>query len=376
MEKPTGLLDRYILAKTRNLVDGVSASMDSYDLAAAAGEVRGFLDALNNWYIRRSRTRFWRPMGLGPELDADKSAAYDTLYTVLETLTRTVAPLLPLLSEEIWRGLEGVDDSGSVHLADWPDAGALPLDPELVAGMDLAREVCTAALGLRNESGLRVRLPLASLTVAGPGTLKLQPFFDLIRDEVNVKAVRVDEEVEALGSHELFVNARAAGPRLGKQVKDVIAASKRGEWSLEGERVVAGGVTLEDGEYELRLVPRPGLEDQAVQALPKSGIVIGLDTKRTPALEREGLARDLVRHVQEARKSAGLDVADRIRLRLDLGAGVAPEVAAAVEEFAEYVKSQTLAVELELAAAVAGAADFEASLGGAPIRIAVSKVSR
>ena len=376
MEKPTGLLDRYILAKTRNLVDGVSASMDSYDLAAAAGEVRGFLDALNNWYIRRSRTRFWRPMGLGPELDADKSAAYDTLYTVLETLTRTVAPLLPLLSEEIWRGLEGVDDSGSVHLADWPDAGALPLDPELVAGMDLAREVCTAALGLRNESGLRVRLPLASLTVAGPGTLKLQPFFDLIRDEVNVKAVRVDEEVEALGSHELFVNARAAGPRLGKQVKDVIAASKRGEWSLEGERVVAGGVTLEDGEYELRLVPRPGLEDQAVQALPKSGIVIGLDTKRTPALEREGLARDLVRHVQEARKSAGLDVADRIRLRLDLGAGVAPEVAAAVEEFAEYVKSQTLAVELELAAAVAGAADFEASLGGAPIRIAVNKVSR
>ena len=373
---PVGLLDRYVLAKLRNLVDGVSAAMDAYDLASAAAEVRGFLDALNNWYIRRSRTRFWRPLGLDAALDADKCAAYDTLYTVLETLMRTVAPLLPLISEEVWRGLVGAEAGASVHLCDWPVAAELPLDPELVLGMDLARDVCTAALGLRNEHSLRVRLPLATLTVAGPGAGRLAPFFELIRDEVNVKSVRVDEDVEALGSHELFVNARAAGPRLGKRVKDVIAASKCGDWSALGEQVVAGGESLVAGEYELRLVPRPGLEGQAVQALSRSGVVIALDTRTTPALEHEGLARDLVRHIQEARKSAGLDLAQRIRLELVLDAAACPEGAAAIAEFGAYIRTQTLAEELQLVVSLAGRAVFAASLGGTPIEIAVSKLGR
>ena len=370
--QPTGHLDRYVLAKVRGLVERVEVAMEAYDIAGAAGEVRGFLDALNNWYIRRSRGRFWSALGASPESDAAKLAAYDTLFTALDVLVRTTAPLLPFVSDAIWRGLNGAGDAESVHLGDWPDASALPADAELVAGMDLAREVCTAALGQRNEHGLRVRLPLPSLTVAGPGAARLEPFFDLIRDEVNVKAVEVVEDVGALGTHELFVNARALGPRLGKQTKDVIKASKTGDWSVADGVVTAGGEALEQGEYELRLVPKAGLEGQAVEALPKCGVVIALDTRTSPALEREGLARDLVRHVQEARKTAGLDVADWIELTVVLDAAAAP----VTDEFGEYIKGQTLARELVVAPALPeGSAPFEAQLDGAPVRIAVARTT-
>lgn len=369
-----GHLDRYILAKVRTLVERSQAAMDVYDLAGAAGEVRGFLDALNNWYIRRSRPRFWRALGDSPAADQDKFDAYDTLFTVLDVLVRTTAPLLPLISEAIWRGLNGANADESVHLMEWPDVNSLPNDAELVAGMDLAREVCTAALGQRNEHGLRVRLPLSSLTVAGSGALRLKPFFDLIRDEVNVKDVRVDANVEALGTHELFVNARALGPRLGGQTKDVIKASKAGDWSVAGDVVTAGGQVLQAGEYELRLVPRAELEGAAVEALPKCGVVIALDTRTNPALEREGLARDLVRHVQEARKTAGLEVADWIELTVVLDPAKAPEGAAAAAEFGDYIKGQTLARELVMATqAPGGSKPFDAQLGGAPIQISVTK---
>ncbi|MFT5464813.1 MAG: isoleucyl-tRNA synthetase, partial [Planctomycetota bacterium] len=155
----TGVLDRYILAKTRALLEDVEASMDRYDIPDACSHLRGFLDALNNWYIRRSRSRFWKE-----EQDQDKRDAYDTLFTVLTTVCKLAAPLLPLIGEEIYRGLTG---GRSVHLCDWPSADALPDDRALVADMDRVRAACSAALSLREEHRLRVRLPLADLTIAG-----------------------------------------------------------------------------------------------------------------------------------------------------------------------------------------------------------------
>jgi isoleucyl-tRNA synthetase len=186
-----GALDRYVLAKTRATVEDVQAALDAFDLPAACNAVRGFLDALNNWYIRRSRPRFWKA-----EHDADKRDAYDTLYTVLTVLCRAAAPLLPLVLDEIWHGLTG---RTSVHLEDWPDVSELPSDPELVRAMDRVREVCSSALALREERRLRVRLPLPALSIAGADSARLEPFFDLIRDEVNVKDVRTSQRVEDLG---------------------------------------------------------------------------------------------------------------------------------------------------------------------------------
>ncbi len=195
----TNVLDRYVLAKLRDLVTGVTAQLDAYDISGACASVRSFLDVLTNWYIRRSRDRFW---------SADRDA-FDTMYAVLETVTKVAAPLLPMVSEEIYRGLTG---ARSVHLTEWPTVDALPADPELVAAMDRVRDVCSAALSLRKAKGLRVRLPLSSLTVAVPDAEALAPFADLIADEVNVKQVLLSSDVDGACSSVLAVVPKALGP--------------------------------------------------------------------------------------------------------------------------------------------------------------------
>ena len=204
-------LDRYALAKTGELVESVTAQLDVNDLSGACGSVRKFLDALTNWYVRRSRDRFW----------AGDAAAFETLATVMETLCRVMAPLAPLTAEEVWRGLTG---GRSVHLTDWPTTQEYPKDPELATAMDAVRDVCSAALSLRKVKGLRVRLPLSTLTVASPGAAALRPFVDLIADEVNVKSVELTDDVAAVATFDLQVVPAAVGPRLGGQTQQVIKA--------------------------------------------------------------------------------------------------------------------------------------------------------
>jgi isoleucyl-tRNA synthetase len=308
----TDVLDRYLLAKTHDLVADVTTRMDVYDIAGANGSVREFLDVLTNWYVRRSRERFW----------GEDPAAFDTLATVLETLTRVTAPLLPLVSEEIWRGLTG---GRSVHLTDWPDAAALPADPALVSAMDRAREVASATLGLRKAQGLRVRQPLRRLTVVTEDVDALGAFTGVVADEVNVKEVRLlglggPEAAEVGVTQRLTVNARAAGPRLGRDVQAVIRAAKAGDWAQSAAGVVTcGGVDLRDGEYTLDTVVSGESGHAAVAVLPGGGFVV-LDTDVDEELAAEGWARDLVRQVQDARKAAGLHVSDRIRLTLTVPA--------------------------------------------------------
>ncbi|WP_020573532.1 isoleucine--tRNA ligase [Actinopolymorpha alba] len=323
----THVLDRYVLAKLHDTVAATTDALDAYDISRACTAVRSFLDVLTNWYVRRSRERFWSG-------DQD---AFDTLYTVLEVLTRTAAPLLPLVTEEVWRGLTG---ERSVHLADWPSLEDLPADPDLVAAMDGVRDVCSVALALRKAKGLRVRLPLAALTVAAPDAGSLAPFVDLIRDEVNVKAVVLEDEVAAHCQRVLSVVPRALGPRLGKDVQRVIRAVKGGEWSVSDEGVVAGGVPLLEGEYELRLVPT---DADSSTALPGDVGVVVLDTEVTPELAAEGTARDVIRAVQQARRDAGLDVSDRIGLVVS---SPDAEVRAAVEAHRDLVTGETLTEEL------------------------------
>ena len=350
VEGYSNVLDRYVLAKTRAMVEEVTAGFEGYDLPAACQAIRGLLDALNNWYIRRSRPRFWKA-----EKDQDKQDAYDALFTALHVLCRAAAPLLPLVTEEIHRGLTG---ERSVHLTDWPAADALPGDPDLVADMDRVRDVCSTALGLREEHRLRVRLPLATLRVAGARASRLEPFFDLIADEVNVKQVATSAEVEDLGTFDLKLNARALGPRVGKRMKDLLAAARGGEWQRTDAGVRVADLDLEPGDWDLRLQPREGLEGVAVAALGSNDAVVALDVTTTPELEREGLARDLIRQIQIARKNAGLHVSDRVRLFVS----GADELTAAVQAHRGTIAEQTLASSLELGDAPEGAALHDAKL--------------
>jgi isoleucyl-tRNA synthetase len=331
-------LDRYLLAKCRQFVAQATSELDSYAVADACETTRQFLDVLTNWYIRRSRDRFW----------GDNADAFDTLYTVLETVCRVIAPLLPLTTEEVWRGLTG---ERSVHLTDWPLADELPEDDALVAAMDKVREVCSATSALRKARNLRNRLPLASLTVVVDSPADLEGFEAIVADEVNVKAVRLlaadAPEAASYGvSQKLTVNARAAGPRLGRDVQQAIKGSKSGDWSVspDGE-VTAGGLALVEGEYTLETVAGSADEAAAVGVLPTGGFVV-LDTALTPELEQEGLARDLVRQVQQARRDAGLEVSDRIALTV---AG-SEAVQAAARAHEALITEETLATSYDVVA--------------------------
>ncbi|SNY86976.1 Isoleucyl-tRNA synthetase [Nocardia amikacinitolerans] len=333
------VLDRYILAKLAQTRDVMTDALEVYDIAGACEELRSFADALTNWYVRRSRSRFW----------SEDRDAVDTLHTVLEVVSRLAAPLLPLIAEVIWRGLTG---DRSVHLADWPKEGELPEDPELVAAMDEVRTVCSTVLSLRKAKNLRVRLPLAEVTIAAGDAERLRPYADIIADEVNVKKVDLTTDVAVHGRFELAVNARAAGPRLGKDVQTVIKAVKAGEWSEDADGVVsAAGITLLPEEYTQRLV---AAEPESTAALPGNAGLVVLNSAVTEELEAEGWARDLIRDLQETRKSLGLDVSDRITVVLEVPA----ERLAWAQTHRDLIAGEILATALEFGPAGTDAAEL------------------
>jgi isoleucyl-tRNA synthetase len=350
----TNVLDRHILALTGDLVRDVATDLEALDSTMAAAKLREFAEALTNWYIRRSRDRFW--VGVDAA-EPTTTEAFDTLYTVLETLTRVAAPLIPLVAERIWQGLTG---GRSVHLEDWPDADAFAPASDIREAMDTVREVSSVANALRKKEGKRVRLPLATLTVAVAAADALAQFEDIVRDELNVKAVEVVELTDGLAeqygiSQRLAVNARAAGPRLGKQVQHVIKGAKAGLWSEQDGVLVVDGIALEPGEYDLTLEAGGVAEGTAIALLPRGGFVL-LDTTTTPELEAEGLARDVIRAVQDARKAAGFAVSDRIALQLTFDDTADAEAVAAAFDIAD-VAGETLSV-----------ADLVATADGAVLR--------
>jgi isoleucyl-tRNA synthetase len=322
------VLDCYALAKTRQLVVAVGEHMDRYDLSGAAAEITAFLDSLNNWYIRRSRDRFW-----GEDQDA-----VDVLHTVLDHLCRVAAPLLPLLTEHVWSDLTG---QGSVHLTDWPDPPDLVDDPALVADMDLVRNIASAAKSVRESRGLRRRLPLARLTVAMDGAERIERFVDLLADEVNVKAVEL-VPAGALGSDRFEVDLSLVGRRLGKDTPAVVAAMRSGDYVYDAgaNQLEAVGHRFGPDEFVRRL---DADEPDESAALGGGVGLVRLDCTVTPELEAEGLVRDLARAVNNARRSDGLDVSDRIRLVVDPGHH--DDVRAAVETHRRLLEEATLAIE-------------------------------
>ncbi|NVM94506.1 isoleucine--tRNA ligase [Arthrobacter wenxiniae] len=333
----TDTMDEYLLANTGDLVRQMGARLDAYDVSGACDALRSYLDMLTNWYVRRSRNRFFD----------ESTDAFDALYTALEAVCRSAAPLLPLVTEEIWRGLTG---GRSVHLTDWPNADLFVPSPALVEQMDRVQQICSTGSSLRKAAKLRVRLPLAGLTVVAPNAAALDGGADVVADELNIRAVRfvdsADASPEEFGiSQKLVVNARAAGPRLGKDVQRAIKGAKSGDWSEVDGVVTAGGLVLEPSEYSLETVVADAHDggSTAVAMLPGGGFVV-LNTEVTAELEAEGTARDMVRAIQQARKDAELHVSDRIRTIIQ-----APqEVVDALHANAELVKKETLTLELEL----------------------------
>jgi isoleucyl-tRNA synthetase len=281
---------------------------------------------LTNWYVRRSRDRFWTG-------DRD---AIDTMHTVLSVLTRVVSPLLPLVAEVIHGGLHGDDGARSVHLTDWPSADELPADDDLVDTMDLVRDVCSATLSVRKAHQRRVRLPLEAVTVAAPDASRLAGFVDVIADEVNVRRVELTDDVAQVATERLQLVPAKLGPRLGKDVQRVIKAHKAGDWRVDGDTVVVGGIVLEPGEYRLELVAG---DDKASAGLGAHDGVVALDIEVTEELEVEGRARDLVRLIQQTRRDAGLDVSDRI----DLVVTGSDDWVTAIEAHEHLIAGETLA---------------------------------
>lgn len=324
-------LDNYILAKLKKLAQEVKQGIDSYDVAHSCNEITSFMEVLNNWYIRRTRDRFW---------EGDKQA-FDVLYTVLVNLCKIMAPLMPFTTEYVYQAL--VDAKSSVHLTDYPMLEDIKSDDDLVNEMDFVQDLCSAGKFIREEKNLRNRLPLASLTVAGSNLGFLnQQYQDIIKDELNVKAVNIDENVANYAARSLYLYTPLLGKKLGKDMGKVMAAynqyKKSGEvcWQEKGEGIVIADIELTPDLYEERLEILGG---KAGKAFADNKAVVVLDTEVTPALAKEGMARDFVRLIQNLRKEKDFNISDRIKLCWQTEDETLRE---ALRENEDYIKSQVL----------------------------------
>lgn len=343
-------LDRWIVSRLHGLYAQCDAALDAYNPTQAARAAEAFADELSNWYLRRSRRRFWKGEG-----DADKQAAYHTVHTCLLGLAHVISPIAPFFADELYGHLTSVvpgDVPASVHLSRFPHADASARDLDLERRMGLARTVSSLVLRLRNEAQIGVRQPLGRILVvedAGAARSDVEAVRGVILDEVNVKAIEYVDSGSDFVSRSVTPNFRILGKRLGAGMK---AAAARIKAMTEGEidEYVAGGsVTLDLdggtmlvlGEGEL-VVASQGVEGWLVAS--EGGVTVALDTARTPELVAEGLARETVNRIQNLRKDAGLDVSDRIALHL---ATDADELGAALDAHRAYVYGETLATATE-----------------------------
>jgi isoleucyl-tRNA synthetase len=369
------LLDRWIMSRLDGLVAKVRSALDRYDAAGATRAIEAFVDELSNWYVRRNRRRFWKG-----ELDADKRAAFATLYGVLVDLTRLLAPFVPHLADAMWSNLvAAVDPSApdSVHLADFPEPQANMRDEAVEASVELARRVVALGRTARAASGVRTRQPLPAVRVklpaAAAGRLSVDAGVDAelaeqVLEELNVRALAVLDDESEMVERTLFPLLPVIGPRRGSEVGAIMAGARSGNWrALDDGRVEVAGITLAPDEFQLTARARPGHE-----VAEEGDVLVALDTELTPELEAEGLAREVAHRLQNLRKAAGYEISDRI------AAAVGGD-AAAVERlrpFRDWLADEVLAVELALApdAGLDGADRSErAELYGATLELFVRR---
>ena len=341
------VMDRWITSQLAATVREVRERMDRYDATMAGRRIQTFIDDLSNWYVRRCRRRFWNP---GGQADADTAAAFATLHTCLLTVAQLLAPFTPFVAEELWRTL-GAGRAGrpdSVHLSDYPQVDEAALDPALDESMALARQVVELGRRVRVETKVRTRQPLAEavahLPAHAPDIAALLP---IVADELNVRTVRLATSADSFGAWRAKPDFKALGPRLGKRVQALAAALAADDGTL-ADRLATGDsieVAIDDGPsvtigHDDVQLTRTVLEGWGVAS--DGGLTVALELELTDELRQEGLARELVRVVQDARKAAGLEVSDRI----ELGIVADGEIAAARDAFAELIVGETLATAL------------------------------
>jgi isoleucyl-tRNA synthetase len=372
-------LDRWVLAELADTVDQVTRDLDDYDATSAARRLASFVDDLSNWYVRLSRRRFWRGTG------SDADAAFQTLWTCLRTVALLLAPYAPFMAEELWQGLVvSVDPEApdSVHLVDWPEPDPAALDPELAAAMAEVRRLVGLGRQARTEARIKVRQPLARALIGVPDQVRagVAGLLDLVAAELNVKQVGFAEGEAGLVGYRLAPNFRALGPQFGRDAQAVAAALRQAPADLAaelaprlraGERVglaVEGLGTVELGSEEVQVVEEPVTGWRVVR---DGATTVALDLEVPPELRLEGLARDLVRAVQDLRKSAGLEVADRIELAVKADG----EVADAVAAHRDYLLNETLATSLHTAPQGDGH-DTRVEVDGHQVRLWLRPVQR
>jgi len=324
-------IDKYILSKSKKASLDVKEFLNNYDITGACTIVSEFIDTLNNWYIRRSRNRFWAKANTSSATDA-----YDTLYTVLNILLKIIAPLSPLISEKLFMNL---NEGKSVHLENWPDVSGIESNDQLIEEMDIIRKVVSTSLSIRKINKIRVRQPLNSLTIQSDKGRWIEEYFELIKEEVNIKDINIENVKNNENSVQLKINPRLLGPRIGKKVQECIQLAKEGKWKEENGVVVIGDFELKEGEYDIETTTN---DDPSTQAIEGTDFIVKMDLVIDEKLKKEGIARDLVRAVQTTRREKELDVSDFIKIKI-FGD---EDLIDSINQNLEFVKNQILAKEV------------------------------
>ncbi|MEK7146562.1 MAG: class I tRNA ligase family protein, partial [Patescibacteria group bacterium] len=327
-------LDQWVISRLHTLIKEVTEQMDEYNLSRGTRPIFNFVDDLSNWYVRRSRRRFWKS-----ENDEDKNHAYQTLYTVLVELSKLLAPFMPFMADEIYRNLT---ERESVHLEDWPKHREELIDEDLNEEVALARQIVNLGHALRAKKKIKVRQPLQKVRLALPQHFSEEKLFaqkDVILEELNVKELELVANPKEIAESRVELNARALGPKYGAKVQELIKAAREGKFEMkESGEVSWNDVILEANEYNMIYVGREG-EDVGSE----NGLVLALDTTISPELIQEGLMREVIRLIQDLRKEAGYEVSDHIQVFIKTDG----ELEKAVTKHADEIKEETLADELQ-----------------------------
>ena len=341
---PSNPLDAWLLSISQKLIKDVSAALDAYDLNSAIDPIVKFIDQLNNWYIRRSRRRFWKS-----ENDTDKTEAYEALYIALKTLCKVAAPFIPFITEEMYLNLKTSEDKESVHLCDYPVPNENWLNEELEFKMATVQKAVSMGHSLRNTFNLKNRQPLASVALVTRNIEEkrvLSEMEDCIREELNVKKVIFHEREDELVEYKAKANFKVLGKELGplmKKAAGIIAelTSEQIESILDGTKL---SIEVEDKQVELDsekvLVER--FEKDDLKVINEGTLTVGLDSKITDELKKEGYVRDLIRGIQNNRKESGFNVTDRITIKLYGDS----DLESAYKMFSDFICNETLATSI------------------------------
>ena len=369
-------IDRWIISLLNTLVENVTSSLENYDPTPAARAIQDFVgENLSNWYVRLNRKRFW-----GGEMNADKLAAYQTLYTCLETVSMLAAPFAPFISDRIFRDLNAVSgrhSEQSVHLSEFPKSDASLKDEKLEQMMSLAQRVSSMVLALRRKVNIKVRQPLTKILipVLDPQTEHLiEKVEGLIRNEVNVKEIELIHDTTGVITKRIKPNFKTLGPRYGKYMKQIAALTATFSQERIAEIETAEQTVLDLGGEQITVTPADfeiTSEDMPGWLVTSEGkLTVALDITVTPELRREGVARELINRIQNIRKDSGFEVTDKIVVEIE----AKESVVEAVAEFGKYIGGQTLAADVHTATEPKGEAVVDSDVNDEPLKIAVTRI--